>query len=74
MSRSRKRNPIISVACCGKGVGMRSAKREANRRLRRHLNQTSDTEYAQRFKQFEQRWSWPDDGKQRLEHPKAYRK
>jgi len=34
---------------------MRSAKRKANRRLRRHLNQTSDTEYAKKFKQFEER-------------------
>ena len=25
MSHSRKRNPNISIACCGKGIGMRSA-------------------------------------------------
>ena len=74
MSRSRKKNPIVSIACCGKGAGMRSAKQKANRRLRRLLNQTSDTEYAKKFKQFEERWSWPDDGKQWWEHPKAYRK
>ncbi len=72
MSRSKKKYPIISIACCGKGIAMRSAKKQANRRLRRHLNHTQDTAYAKKFKLFEERWSWPDDGKQWWEHPKAY--
>jgi hypothetical protein len=74
MSHSRKKHPVISIACCGKGSAMRAAKRQANRRLRRELNQNLDTEYAKRFKQFEERWSWPDDGKQWWDNPKSYRK
>ncbi len=74
MSRSKKKYPIVSIACCGKGKSMRAAKRQAAKRLRTHLNKNDDTEYAKRFKLFEERWNWPDDGKQWWDDPRAYRK
>lgn len=35
MSRSFKKNPVVSIACCGKGAAMKSAKTKACRRVRR---------------------------------------
>ncbi len=72
MSRSTKKNPVISIACCGKGKQMKSAKTKAVRKVRRTGNQ--ELSDGSHFKRLDERWSWPDDGKQRWEHPKAYRK
>lgn len=72
MSRSMKKNPVISIACCGKGKAMKSAKTKAVRKIRRTGDE--DIPNGNHFKKLDERYSWPDDGKQRWENPKAYRK
>lgn len=72
MSRSIKKNPVISIACCGKGKAMKSAKTLAVRKVR--MTGDQDIPDGSHFKKLDQRYSWPDDGKQRWENPKAYRK
>jgi hypothetical protein len=72
MSRSFKKNPVISIACCGKGKAMKSAKTQAVRKIRRTGHE--DMPNGNYFKKLDERCSWPDDGKQRWESDKAYRK
>jgi hypothetical protein len=72
MSRSRKKNPVISIVCVGKGKAMRFAKKKAIRKFRRSgIEEVPDGNY---YKKTDERWFWPDDGKQRWENEKAYRK
>lgn len=72
MTRSIKKNPVISIACCGKGPGMKHAKIKACRKVRRTGKE--DLPDGNHYKKLDERYSWPDDGKQRWENPKAYRK
>lgn len=72
MSRSRKKHPIIPIACCGKGSAMKAAKKAANRKVRSTVIDTLPN--GNFFRRLDERWSWPDDGKQWLDDPRAYRK
>lgn len=72
MTRSIKKNPVVSIACCGKGKSMKCAKTRAVRKIRRTENQ--ELPNGNHFKKLDDRYSWPDDGKQRWENIKAYRK
>ena len=71
MSRSLKKNPVIGNCCCGKGSSMRKAKRKANRIVRRDNESVPSGNH---YRRIVDRWSFPDDGKQRWDNPKAYRK
>lgn len=71
MTRSFKKNPVISNCCCGKGSAMRFAKRKANRVVRQ---QHEDIPNGNHYRRIVERWWFPDDGKQRWDNPKAYRK
>lgn len=72
MSRSFKKHPVISIACCVNGRGMKKAKSRANRKVRRaNIDMPSKGNY---FRRLDERYMWPDDGKQWWDNPKAYRK
>jgi hypothetical protein len=72
LSRSRKKNPIIGIACCGKGRAMKAAKTAANRKVRSTDIDTLPN--GNFFRRLDERYSWPDDGKQWWDDPRAYRK
>jgi hypothetical protein len=72
MSRSRKKHPIGPLCCVGKGKAMKSAKREANIEIRR--TNSEDLPDGKHYKKLSDRWTWPDDGKIRIDEPKWYRK
>lgn len=74
MSRSRKKIPIVSWACCGKGEPMKKAKNLANHRIRQKLKLGEDIPDGKFYKRLDERWTWPDDGKQYWNDPRAYRK
>lgn len=71
MSRSYKKNPYIPFACCGKGKAMKSAKKNANSIVRQY---NDDLPSGRFYKKLDERYAWPDDGKQRFDDPKGYRK
>lgn len=60
MSRSFKKNLVVSIACCGNGKAMKNAKTKAVRKIRRTGNE--DMPNGNYFKKLDERWSWPDDG------------
>jgi hypothetical protein len=71
MSRSKKKNPVVSIACCGKGESIKAYKKHANAVVK---NSLEDIPSGSFYRKLNDRNSWPDDGKQRRDNEKAYRK
>ena len=74
MTRSRKKTPIVSWASCGKGKAMKQAKKLANHRVRQKIKSGEDIPNGRIYRRLEERYTWPDDGKQYWDDPRAYRK
>lgn len=71
MSRSRKKNPYVSLTCIGSRAGMMKWwKKTCNKKIRSDEEIPSGSHY----KNIINRWSAPDDGKQLWDDPKGYRK
>ncbi len=74
MSRSFKKNPIIRIVLNVKGESMRFAKKKANKKCRKMIKENEDIPSGSFYRRMDNRWDWPDDGKQWYDEPSSYRK
>ena len=72
MTRSRKKNPIHGHTCGGCNRGEKQDKRRANRKLRRKVHESPDTDLDVR--DVSDVWNFAKDGKQYWNDEHAYRK
>lgn len=75
MSRSRKKQPYVSI-CCMKASELKKAKKVMAQRTRSYLRNEEDVSSGAFYKKWRHDYQWrPDDGRLRLtDDPKNYRK
>lgn len=72
MSRSRKKNPYVTV--CGVRPGEEGFYKKMARRRVRRIEEDKELPSGRYYKKLETPWTWPSDGKYYDDNPKAYRK
>lgn len=74
MSRSKKKHPIVGI-CIVDAKEHAKAKKQMSSRTRSWINDQEGLPNGSVYKKFLHDYSWrPDDGRQRWDDPKAYRK
>lgn len=71
MSRSRRKNPITTVACC-RTSEMKEWKKACNRAMRRNINIDDDIGNNSAYKKIYDIWNSPSDGKMRHDNKKKW--